>query len=159
MSRTISSSFTAFYKFVFSTLWIGGFAAGTVAMFIVDSSGKWSFLGGLIFGGSLIGWMCVPLKRVEIDGAELVVSNYFRTMRVPLLEIREVTECWLISTHPVWIDFHSRTEFGSRIMFMPQARMFAVFWPHPIVGELRRLAAGEGCEQGPPPLPRSGGEE
>ncbi len=156
MSRTISSSMTVIFKFAFPMLWIGMFAAGTVGMFIANNPSKWTFLGALILGGSVIGWLCVPLKRVEIDGLELVVSNYFRTVRVPLLEIREVTECWLINTHPVWIDFHSRTEFGSRIMFMPQTRMFALFWSHPIVGELRRLG---GCGPGPSGLGRLDGRE
>ncbi len=171
MSRTISSSMTVIYKFVFPTVWIGGFVAGTVAMFIADMPQKWHFLGALILGGSIIGWLCVPLKRVEIDGAELVVSNFFRTIRVPLLDISRVTENVLINIHPVWIYFSSPTEFGTKILFMPTSRWFAFFSSHPIVGELRSLAAGgyrkhsppplprfDG-EQGPPPLPRFGGEE
>ncbi len=138
MSRRISSSMTVIHKFVLPTLWTGGLAAGTVAMFVAGDPSTWPFLGALILSGGLVCWHGVPLKRVAIDGDELVVSNYRRTIRVPLGAIRCVTEYGPVCSLPVWIDFDSRTEFGRTIKFIPQARKFA-FFTHPIVGELRRL--------------------
>ena len=34
--ETVSSSLTFLYKFVFTTVWSGGFGLGTVAMFLSD---------------------------------------------------------------------------------------------------------------------------
>ena len=140
MDKTISSEMTLIYKFIFPTVWIGGFGFGTIAMLQGNDPDKWLFLIGLIIGTFFIGSFCFPLKSVKIEGPDLVISNYRCTIRVPIKNIRDVTESVIINIHPVWIHFIARTEFGSKIMFMPTVRMFALFSSHPVVAELKALA-------------------
>ncbi|HTC05693.1 MAG TPA: hypothetical protein VK749_19955 [Xanthobacteraceae bacterium] len=51
-----------------------------------------------------------------------------------------VTENRWINIHPVTVHLSGDTEFGSKIVFMPKARMALVWSPHQVVGEIERLA-------------------
>ena len=140
-------------KFVFPTLWIGGFSAGTLALLLgAGTTGgnsihpppgdmKWTFLAVTIVGTAFIYWTCIRLKRVEMTDSDLRISNFLREIVVSMHDIDEVTENRWINGHPVTLRFKRRTEFGYSIVFMPKARWFAFFSSHPIVAELREAAA------------------
>ena len=149
---TVSSSQTFFIKCVFPPLWIGGFAAGTIAIFTsriplqttngapADPALKWIFMLATIAGAAFIWWSCMRLKRVRMDYKALYISNYTKEITVPLRDVAEVTENRWVNIHPVTIHFHSVTEFGESIVFMPKTRIF-VFWSsHPVVEEIQQAA-------------------
>jgi len=150
MSRELSSAQTFLLKIVFPIFWVGGFGTATIALFLTgsgfhDASGappppeaKWIFLVVWILGGAMTYWACARLKRVRMDDAALYVSNYLREARVPLRQIMAVTENRWLNIHPVTIQFRSATEFGDRVVFMPKARWFAFWSPHPVVAEIRQ---------------------
>jgi hypothetical protein len=77
------------------------------------------------------------LKRVRIDDKVLYVSNYVTEIAVPLVNVAEVRENRWVNIHAITIQFHSATEFGSRIVFMPKARWFGFWSSHPVVAEIR----------------------
>jgi hypothetical protein len=141
MNKTISSDVTFFFKIVFPSVWIGGFAFGTFCHFIYNMPEKWIFLIALLIGTVFLVPLCMPLKRVMIDGNKLIVSNYLKTISIPLSEIEQVTENIFISIRPVWIHLKNATEFSTKIMFMPKTRL-CIFTSHPIVKELKELS---GC--------------
>ena len=163
MRRTISSAQTYLMKVIFPIGWIGAFAAFTIAAFagavpITDQNGdpagpngKWGLLAATIGGAAFIYWGCIRLKRVQVDGTMLNVSNYLEEVAIPLRDIVEVTENRWINIHPVTIHFHSETRFGSSVVFMPKMRWFAFWSSHPIVAELESLAdtARGGASRGP----------
>lgn len=147
--RTVSSAQTFLMKVIFPILWIGGFGAGTVSLWLdamPGSSGagapawmKWQFLVMWLAGAAFIGWSCGRLKRVRVDREFLYVSNFRREITVPLNAIEAVTENRWINIHPVTLRFRVPTEFGQSITFMPTARFFG--WSsHPVVQELRDAA-------------------
>jgi len=147
--RTLSSAWTFWQKFVFPTLWISMFGFGSLGLFLgVFHDGddaappgwmKWLFLAVWIIGSIFIGWGCGRLKKVRTDGSAILISNYFKEVRIPLDAVRDVTENRWINIHPVTIHFRHPTPFGDRIVFMPAVRFFG--WrPHPVVSELRELA-------------------
>jgi hypothetical protein len=148
-ARTLSSAQTFLMKLVFPPLWIGGFAIATTTFFlaptaVVDSSGapadhgmKWTFLLVTVFGTAFIWWSYIRLKRVRMDDRMLYVSNYSREIAVPLVSVAEVKENRWVNIHPVTIEFHHETEFGSRIVFMPKVRWFGFWSSHPVVEEIR----------------------
>jgi len=159
MHRTLSSAQTFLMKFVFPVLWIGGFAAGTTAMFLAgegqyDGAGqpppsemKWIFLLVTLAGSAFIYWCCVRLKRVSIDGSSLVISNYLKEIVVPLRELERVSENRWINIHPVTLSFRRETDFGRSVVFMPRMRLFSFLSSHPVVEEIRtaaRLATRDG---------------
>jgi len=153
MPRTLSSAMTLVFKVIFPSVWIGGFAVGTAQLFVLshDSTGrplpeglKWTFLAILLAGGSFIWWYCVRLKRVRTDGTALYVSNYLKEVRVPLAEVVNVTENRWLNIHPVTLEFRLPTLFGQRIVFMPKSRPLLFLRSHPVVDELRTMAARAG---------------
>ena len=89
----------------------------------------------------MLWWTCAPLKRVWLEGMTLHVSNYLREIAVPVAAIDQVTESLWINIHPVTIRFNRTTPFGDSIVFMPKARLFALWSPHPVVAELEQLMA------------------
>lgn len=149
MPRHLSSAQTFGMKIIFPVLWVGGFGLGTMAAFLNtlhDRTGapppdemKWIFLAVWILGSALIYWGCVRLKRVRMDGTSLYISNYLREAQVPLRQVIAVTENRWVNIHPVTIEFRSATDFGDRIVFMPQVRCFGLrSWSsHPVVAEIQ----------------------
>src|SRR5512142_460229 len=147
---TISSAQTFVMKFIFPAVWIGGFAATTLSLFLfpnswhdadggpTDPSLKWFFLVATILGTAFIWWACVRLKRVRMDTKFLYISNYSTEIVVPLANVSEVTENRWVNSHPVTIHFHSDSEFGTQVTFMPKIRWFAFWSSHPVVDEIRR---------------------
>ncbi|OLC37597.1 MAG: hypothetical protein AUH81_05950 [Candidatus Rokubacteria bacterium 13_1_40CM_4_69_5] len=98
------------------------------------------FLLATIAGTVFIGRTCIPLKRVRMDDKALYISNYSTEIVVPLANVAEVTENRWLNIHPVTITFHSDTEFGPRVVFMPKRRWFAFWSSHPVVDEIRTTA-------------------
>ena len=137
----LSSRLTPFMKFGFPALWGGMWSYGTALMFIDPSHvhwhgggappswAKWVFLGFLILLGVGFGRVCLPLKRVALDDDYLVVSNYFRTIRIPLANVQtggfdpdssvEVGGEW---RSLVALEFNVPTDFGDAIEFIPRSR-------------------------------------
>lgn len=158
MLRTISSAQTSFLKLVLPAVWIGGFGLAAALLFRSgDHLGdrpppdtNWVLLAALAITGVSIYLWGVRLKRVVMTNGELRISNYRREIIVPFSEIAEVTENRWVNVHPVTVQFVHRTGFGHRIVFMPKARLFALFSSHPIVGELRSAAASAKERQEPP---------
>lgn len=144
---TLSSGATAWMKIILPFLWIGGFGAGTLALFLASSSQpdtaflKWEILVIALIGTLFFRWLCMPLKVVRMDDTALYVSNYLEEITIPLQNISAVTEVQWIKIHPVTIHFHAPTDFGLRIKFMPKARWFDIWATHPVVAQITTAAA------------------
>jgi hypothetical protein len=136
-------------KFVLPAIWIGGFAAGTIALFVSPNSllgpdggppgpvTKWIFLCATIVGAVFLWWTSSGLKRVRMDATALYISNYSTEIVVPLTNVAEVTENYWVGGHPVTIRFHSDTEFGSQVTFTPRIHWSGFWASHPAVDEIR----------------------
>jgi hypothetical protein len=149
----LSSRQTYVMKVIFPIVWIGGFGAGTAVMWAGNGAPdqmKWTFLAALIAGSLSTWWICVPLKKVSVDGGMLYVSNYLKEIALPLDIIERVSENRWINIRPVTLYFRRSTDFGNKIVFMPKTR---IMWPwssHPVVDEIRRMvmvATGEGGKE------------
>jgi len=147
--ETVSSSLTFLYKFVFTTLWSGGFGLGTAFMFLSSKAEvremRWQFAAAWIVGTAFIWWTCARLKRVELNGTSLVISNYRDDVSVPADQIIEVRQNRLLNLRPVTLTFKRETPFGRSVTFMPTVS-FRLFSEDEIVTRLRHLAnaGGEG---------------
>lgn len=155
MSRTLSSSWTFFYKFLLPLVWIVGFAV--IARTSVDG-GSATMPGGAANGATpdavwililvgLVGTasillLSVPLKRVQIDDeGELVISNYFREWRVPVGLVTEVTQSRWLKHRPITVRLRIDPGCGTRVVFVPPMRLRMLFWREdPEVEKLRELA-------------------
>jgi hypothetical protein len=152
--RTLSSRLTGFYKFVFPTLWLTGFGAGTIALFVESGLRghsaqapppymKWHFLIAWILGALFFYWSCIRLKKVSLSARNLVVSNYFKTITIPLASIERISGTRMLS--PEHLQISARTSPSTRyvFIFMPPLRFSFGFSEHPLAGELRTMVATE----------------
>lgn len=149
--KTLSSGQTFIAKFIFPAIWISMFGAATLGMWLHpahNSAGAMPedqgllFLALWIFGTLFLLFGPARLKRVRVDAKTLYVSNYFREIAVPVENISDVTENWLLNWHPVRVHFRDSTAFGSRVVFMPRLRWYGLWTSHPVVTELKTLARG-----------------
>jgi hypothetical protein len=141
--ETVSSSLTFFYKFILTTVWPAGFGLASVVMLLNGKPETMKFAVVWAIGTAFL-LPCARLKRVEVDGAILVISNYLRDITVPVSEIADVRQNRLINIRPVTVAFRNETPFGRAITFMPLTS-FRLFSEDDIVKRLRSLAGG--CER------------
>jgi hypothetical protein len=80
------------------------------------------------------------LKTVDIDGDDLVISNFGPETRVPLKEVAKISGS-RGGKGAIKLTFRNPTDAGQRIYFRPP-RYFGLLlpWqPHPLVNELKQL--------------------
>lgn len=139
----VSSSLTYFYKFVFTTVWCGGFGLGTALMFLSRTHDaqvmQWLFAAIWLVASMVIWGMCGRLKRVRLNGTNLMISNYKYEITVPISDIAHVKQSRLFNLRPVFLTFKRETPFGHTVTFMPPVS-FQIFSEDEIVVRLRRLA-------------------
>jgi hypothetical protein len=156
---TLSSRLTAFYKFVFPTLWLTGFGAGTIALFVESGLRhghstqapppymKWYLLIAWVLGALFIYWSCIRLKKVSLSARDLLVSNYFKTITIPLTGIERVSGTRMLSPEHLRISAQTSSSARYRFIFMPPLRFSFGFSEHPLAGELRRMVEAERSQQ------------
>ena len=89
--------------------------------------------------GALLLRQAALLKKVAVEGMDLLLSDFRREIRVPLRQIDEVAE-WALLAGVAEIRFRAATPFGDRVRFLPtRARSFP-WGSSPTVAELRELA-------------------
>jgi len=144
----LSSRLTILFKFCFAPLWGVLWGYGTYLLFNAPDKviwvgsgtpppwGQWMFLVILALGG----YACrgaVRLKRVAVDGDGLWISNYFRSIHIPLARVARagidgaesygvggsVGPISLSESRPTCvIDLKADTIFGREIRFIPRSR-------------------------------------
>jgi len=141
-TETISSSMTFFAKFVLLPLVWTGFGLVTVAIFLSaqprDLQIRWQFAVGWVIGSALCAWEGARLKRVQLEGCTLVISNYRDEIGVHASDIADVSQT-LLRGRPVTVTFKKPTLFGSSITFIPKG-LSPIFSDAEIVTRLRNLA-------------------
>src|SRR5690242_7485092 len=138
---TLSSRLTFFTKTVLPACWIAGFGVVTAFMWTdghLPAETGWLFIVAWVAGTLSFWWWCIPLKKVRVNGDDLIISNFRKEIVVPLNFVESVTENRWVNVHPVTIHFRGETEFGRKISFMPKSRVMFFWSSHPVVGELRR---------------------
>ena len=118
------------------------FGLGTFRMFLsssLDNPPKYQFLGAWIIGTAFIYLICGRIKKVQIDGDKVIVSNFISSEEINLSQIISVSGSVFLTPELVWFKLKAPTKFGATIIFMPKYRFFGGFSKHPMVNELKRL--------------------
>ncbi len=133
MSIQISSRFTPFYKFVVPPLTVGGLAFAAYMSWLHPGNQKlppgvppdmgWivvAFTGALVL---VIMWFFLgAVKQVELDGDELIISNFRDEIRVPLSQVEKISGRSLSDPPRYTITFTDDTDFGRRVRFIAPRR-------------------------------------
>ncbi len=142
-AERLSSLLTFFDKFIFPTVWLGGFGLGTVLLLLNpprDGENPLVLVAALAFGAVVFYRWGFSLKRVRATENGLLVSNYRREIFVPYEWICGVRENKLINIRPITVQLRSATAFGSSFVFMPYTAL-VLFGDHPAATLLRERAA------------------
>ena len=82
----------------------------------------------------------VILKRVRMDSEQLYISNYLKEIAVSIANIEQVQEGFGLRVPRITLRFCTRTEFGDKIVFIPEGTIFGDSpQPHPVVKEITQL--------------------
>ena len=127
MKRKLSSNLTPIYKFVFPAPWFlcGIYVLSGYARSWADSTTQ--HLMGVflfwLFGGTLFYLSFGRLKAVYIEDEWLYVSNFLKSVRIPLKSVKSVdgSSIWTSKIRKVFLTFDYKTPFGKRIEFAPAA--------------------------------------
>jgi hypothetical protein len=145
----ISSAGTFLAKFTAPAFWIlfGGLLNLSFWFGIPDGrrppalEAKFFFLIAWILGSALVCWTNAGLKRVRLDGQQLLLSNYVREICIPISAIIDVRQNFWLKSRPITIYFGGATKFGNQATFIPKWRLRIRFWREdPVVDELRQMA-------------------
>ncbi|MHB1313670.1 MAG: hypothetical protein ACYC3L_16750 [Gemmatimonadaceae bacterium] len=153
MATAMSSRWTPFYKFVLPVLVVGGMCFGAVRASLQPQDvhmppgmapdyGWVALLAMLVLVTGVMWYTLAPLKKVELDGDDLVISNYRTEIRVPLDMVEKIDERSMTNPRRYRMTFREPTDFGRRIVFLePMAWTLNPWHECEEVAELRRAVA------------------
>ena len=116
--KSISTSMTLFDKIALGSL-------GFVPLFRLFNDEREnfrisSFLS--VLGAVYFLWISIQLKHVSLAQTELIVSNYFKTIHVPLSQIERVAESKLVR-FGIFMILKEPSAFGDKILFQSKVNI------------------------------------
>ncbi|MBI5057636.1 MAG: hypothetical protein HZB61_13560 [Nitrospirae bacterium] len=146
--RVISSGGTFLIKFIIPTLLIGAslfFLAIIIPVYL-----KSKIMGMVLIIPLLIIYLLKPfklaaIKRVAIDDKSIFISNYIKTISIPITEIDNVKQVyiymhWRQDNRYIVLRLLSDTAMGREIIFKPLLQEFIFNEDvHPLIAELISL--------------------
>lgn len=141
----LSSNSTLFLKIVLPTVWMVFFVLLMVVMFLVEPEDNPFMTNPFVRYGILFGFLFIffiayrtilRLKRVDADKDHIFVSNYFKTYRYKLKDIKTIEEVDFGLFLVLSIVLHQEGKFGRNIPFLLNRPTFDDFiQSHPECGE------------------------
>jgi len=153
LATALSSRWTPFYKFVLPVLVTGGMGVSLwrgarspqefrLAQDMTSAQGLALMLVVALVVAAIMWYTLAPLKKVELDGDDLVISNYRTEIRVPLEMVEKIDERSMTNPRRYRMTFKEPTDFGRRIVFLePMAWTLNPWHECEEVAELRRAVA------------------
>jgi len=153
----LSSRWTFSVKYIIGPFWIVCFGIIVSALMLspdgalTDGRGgapppglRWLFLVVWIVASIGILRFTFPIKRVEMRGGRLYVSNFLREWEIFPSDIESVRQNRWVNSRPIRVRLRRPIDgLGSRFHFIPPQRAMLRFWREdPQVDELRRFADG-----------------
>jgi hypothetical protein len=152
MKRAISSRLTFFYKIVVPVISVAIPGIVVPSLMSQEPDKRWglqlAMAIGLLVVAAFVVFLLVsiPLKYLEIDDQFLFVSNFRRTIMVPLSEIEQVGYPFPgLRPLTASVKFKNPTAFGNEILFLPRV----TFWSfsHSTADDLRDIAGKRRSER------------
>lgn len=135
----VSSNLTLFLKLFVPTFWLVFFGAFTIAVWLMGYEyygripGNYMRWGATLFFllGALFLWLTVlRLKRVEMDGDQVYVTNYFKHFRYAMSNIERISETDLVLFRLVTIRFKKAGYFGKKVHFLASRSRYQHYFAH-----------------------------
>ena len=137
--RRLDSIATFGIKFVMPALWLAALARALQMVLRESASPSPGFIVFCVLSGAFMLRQTYGLKRVDLVGQTLVISDYRQEITVPLDQIERITQLPMTNS-PVTIHLSNDTGVGRKIRFFPGMRAVNGISRHPIVLELAAAA-------------------
>jgi len=125
--QRLSSNLTLFFKIFLPVLWASFFGFFGLVIFLIEPTDE-PFLTSSMFRMiyvacflvflALIYFTIFQLKRVETSDGFIYATNYFKTVRFPIENIKKISVMNLGITRIARMHLHNKGLFGSKIPFM-----------------------------------------
>ncbi len=134
--RQLSSSWTLGFRIFFPTLWIAFFGTFLIALFTTGKpmvgplDANYLRYGLLVFVAIFlfIFWKTVfRLKRVDADKDYIYVTNYFKNVRYPHVDIEKIEITKGILFQYGTLVLKGNGSFGNRILFLLSKKRLELF--------------------------------
>ncbi len=133
----LSSNATLFFKIFLPVFWTTIMVGiNVVAWFASENNSESAQLQSLRYGllftlvmGAAGFWLLFwPLKRVETDGKDVYVSNYFRTAHYSWEhDVAGIEESNFLGFRLCWLELNGVGSFGRRMRFLGSRKLMAGF--------------------------------
>ncbi|HEX5625221.1 MAG TPA: hypothetical protein VFX48_04315 [Saprospiraceae bacterium] len=123
----ISSSLTLPLAIFFPVFWYIFFGCLTLFIGLTEAEDlpftnaaaiKTGFVLFFLFFGALIYHFFMKLRRVEIEGQYIFITNYFKTVRLHRDAISNISSIKFLNLHRVRMQLNGKSQFGKRIYFI-----------------------------------------
>lgn len=134
--QRVSTNATLFFKFFLPIFWIVFFGAFTLSALLL----KYGYVGtipastfrtGIVIfylgGIAFLYWAFMRLKRVEMDGKYVYVTNYFKSVRYPYHNIEKIKYNDYFLFRSASVLLRQPGIFGSKLTFIPSRTGFRQF--------------------------------
>jgi hypothetical protein len=134
---------TLFNKLLFPVVWVALISGVLLNVFVrtghISIASNSGFLVGLfLLGTAFMVWFSLRLQRVGYAGRELVISSYWREVRISFDEVEAVEPVWWYRGRLVRILLRSESPFGQVVYYLPKWGFIRCLWASPDQ-ELREL--------------------
>lgn len=137
----LSTSATFFYKFIYTVFWIGPFGCFCIYFLSKFANRDQQLLYSSIW--LLISFLFVylygPIKTVFLCSDELIISNYFKTIKVPVSQIKNITGGRIGYPGLTTVTFKQKTLFGKKVRFLPKRCFLFYLLVHPAERQIEKL--------------------
>lgn len=131
----VSTSATLFLKFFIPTFWMVFFGIFNIALWVsgkqVGSFPRATFnIGFAIFflvGIAILYYALMRLKRVEMDGDFVYVTNYLKTSRYPWHNVEKIVERDYLFFKSIDLYLITPGQFGKKMTFVASQKRFNEF--------------------------------
>ena len=151
--QRVSTNLTLFYKIFLPTFWIVFFTSFGVYVWFFNTGNIGNISAGMfkiiyliffIVFLLLFYFSIMSLKRVEMDGQSIYVTNYFKHFKYSYGNIEKIVEAPYPFVKLVTIHFKKEGNFGKKIFFVPSKKRFQQFLiNHPEVSKNLMDKVGE----------------
>ena len=143
--KTLSTEFTFFHQFSFPVmvLFVGSYAL-IRAIIEQDWAGITFVIFWLLGCGMVSYYSHLSLKEVKVTEEFLIISNYFKEIKVPLSAISDIRKSqlpWMILFPRIVVQFNTTSPFGKTIRFVPYAI-------NEVISELKQAMSRTSLEEG-----------
>jgi hypothetical protein len=130
--QRLSSNLTLFFKIFIPVSWVSFFGLFGLVIFIIDANNepfltstffRSVYVGLFILFFALIYFTIFQLKRVESADGFIYTTNYFKTVRFPVENIKKISVMNLGILKIARMHLHNKGIFGNKIPFIAK-------WPN-----------------------------